>query len=424
MTFVTGIAGGQQRWGLVFTTVVSFLMTTGKSSADENWPRWRGPRGDGHSTATNLPRQWSAESIAWKVPVKGIGQSSPVVWSDRIFLTSALDEGRQRLVCCFDAGNGTALWERVAWTGEPEKIHQMNSWASATCATDGDVVVASFGRGGLHAYTLDGKHLWSRDLGPFEGPWGTAACPVINGDLVIQNGDADVNAFIMGLDKRTGETKWTTPRFNSRGWSTPILIEAAGRQELIVNGHNGVTAYDPATGREHWFCKSFNGRGEPTITPAGGLLCAVNGLVGDIYAIRPGGSGDVTQSRMAWHTPRRGGRDTPSPIVIDGFIVVVDMKGVATCYAGESGRELWKERICDPISSSPIAAGGLAYFQDELGQTVVLKPGPTLDVVARSSLGNTGGEIFRASLAPVNDKLYSRSNTTLYCISAGPPAGE
>jgi outer membrane protein assembly factor BamB len=392
--------------------------------AGENWPRWRGPRGDGHSTETNVPVRWSAESIEWKAPLPGIGQSSPIIWGDRIFLTSARDKGRERIVCCVDGRDGKVLWEHVAWTGEPEKIHDMNSWASASCATDGEIVVASFGKGGLHAYTIEGQHRWSRDLGPFEGPWGTAACPIIVGGLVVQNGDADENAFVMGLDKQSGETVWTTPRFNSRGWSTPILVEAGGRTEMVLNGHNGVTAYEPATGKELWFCKSFNGRGEPTITPAGDLLCAVNGLAGDIYAIRPGGKGDVTSTRMAWHTPRNGGRDTPSPIVIDGYIVVADMKGVAACYDSKSGKELWKQRICNAIASSPIAVAGLAYFQDEQGETVVFKPGPKFDVVARNSLGTIGGEIFRASLAPVNGKMYSRSNQALYRISADKTAGQ
>jgi len=401
--------------------IAFWLLMGGELSAESNWPRWRGPSGDGQSTLTNLPVRWNADSVAWKAPLKGIGQSSPIVWGDRIFLTSALEEGRQRVVFCIDARDGSLAWEQIAWTGEPEKIHQMNSWASATCATDGEIVVAFFGKGGLHAYALDGKHLWSRDLGPFDGPWGTAACPVIVGDLVIQNGDADVNAFVMGLDKRTGKTIWTTPRFNSRGWSTPILVEADGHPELVLNGHNGVTAYEPATGKEIWFCKSFNGRGEPTVTPAGTVLCAVNGNAGDIYAIVPGGTGDVTETRMAWHTPRRGGRDIPSPIVIDHFIVVVDMKGIATCYDSQDGRELWKERICDAISSSPIASGGLAYFQDEQGQTVILKPGPQVDVVARNSLGTHDGEIFRATLAPLDGKLLSRSTKVLYCITGETP---
>lgn len=406
---------------LVAVTITARLDADSKVPAESNWPRWRGLLGNGHTEA-KIPVRWNAGSIVWKVPLPGIGQSSPIVWNDRIILTSALDEGRQRLVLCLDAHDGSVIWQHTAWMGIPEPIHQMNSWASASCVTDGDVVIAFFGKGGLHGYTLDGKHLWSRDLGPFEGPWGVAACPVIVGDLVIQNGDADANAFIRGLNKRTGTTVWTTPRPNFRGWSTPILVEAAGRQELVVNGHTGVTAYDPASGKQLWFCKSFNGRGEPTITPAGGLLCAVNGLAGDIYAVRPGGEGDVTNSRMPWHTPRRGGRDTPSPIAIDKFIVVADMKGIACCYDSETGRELWKERLCDTISSSPIAAGGLAYFQDEKGETVVLKPGPQLDVVARNTLNadnaGTNNEIFRASLAPLGGKLLSRSQTTLYCIGA------
>jgi outer membrane protein assembly factor BamB len=400
------------------------LHAADNTSAGENWPRWRGPRGDGHSSATDLPLRWDEKSIAWKTPLKGIGQSSPTVWEDRIFLTSALENGRQRVVFCIDARDGKLVWEHIPWTGSPEESHVMNGWASASCATDGEFVVASFGRGGLHGYTLDGKHLWSRDLGQFECPWGTAACPVIVGDLVIQNGDSDVNAFVMGLNKRTGETVWTTPRFNSRGWSTPILIEANHRSELVLNGHNGVTAYNPLTGKELWFCKSFNGRGEPTITPAGSVLCAVNGLAGDIYAVRPGGTGDVTASHMAWHTPRRGGRDTPSPIVIDKYIVVTDMKGVATCYDCETGREYWKDRIFGEISSSPIAASGLAYFQDELGHTVVLKPGPKLDIVARNSLGTHTDELFRASLTPIKGKLLSRSNTVLYCIGGNRVAGK
>jgi len=408
--------GRQNAISFLAYSLLVILTGAGQSSAESNWPRWRGPQGNGH-TETKIPVRWDARSVAWKAPLPGIGQSSPIVWDDRIYLTSATGKGEQRLILCLDARDGSLIWQHTPWTGSPEPIHQMNGWATPSCVTDGEVIVAFFGKGGLHGYTLDGKPLWSRDLGRFESPWGVAACPVIVGDRVIQNCDADAGSFIMGLNKRTGETVWTTPRPNFRGWSTPILVETAGRQELVVNGHTGVTAYDPATGKELWFCKSFNGRGEPTVTPAGELLCAVNGLAGDIYAIRPGGDGDITEKRMAWHTPRRGGRDTPSPIVIDKYIVVADMKGIGCCYDRETGRELWKERICDAISSSPIAAGGLAYFQDEKGETVVLRPGPELDVVARNSLGATD-EIFRATLAPLDGKLLSRSQTTLYCVGA------
>jgi hypothetical protein len=243
-----------------------------------------------------------------------------------------------------------------------------------------------------------------------------AACPILVGDLVIQNGDSDLDAFIMGLDKRTGKTAWRTQRPDNRGWSTPIVVEAAGRQEVVLNGHTGLFAYNPETGKELWYCKGFNGRGEPTVTPVDGLLCAVNGLSGDIYAVKPGGNGDVTKSRMAWHTPRKGGRDTPSPIVIDHYITVVDMKGVATCYDSKGGAVLWKERIGEHFSSSPFAAGGLAYFQGEAGVTTVLRPGPKLEIVAKNTVDPTDEEIFRASLTPCEGQLFSRSNLKLYCI--------
>ena len=161
--------------------VLGILFSTASLAAEANWPSWRGPRGDGHSAESGLPTRWDASSVVWKTPLKGRGQSSPSIWGDRIFLTSALQDGKQRLVFCVDARDGRVIWEHMAWTGEPEKSHVMNGWASATCATDGEVVVAFFGLGGLHAYTLDGQPLWSRDLGPFEGPWGTAASPLIVG---------------------------------------------------------------------------------------------------------------------------------------------------------------------------------------------------------------------------------------------------
>jgi outer membrane protein assembly factor BamB len=396
--------------------LVAVLQCRAAFAQDSNWPQWRGPLQDGHSADTRLPVEWSGENVVWKTPLPGIGQSSPVVWGDRIFLTSSLEEGRERLVFCVDRQTGKLLWQQSAWKGQPEPTHDMNGWASATCATDGQIVVAFFGRGGIHAYTVEGKHLWSRDLGMFECPWGTAACPIIVGDLVIQNCDSDADAYITALDKQTGKEVWKTKRRDHRGWSTPIVIDSGKQRELVVNGHAGVQAYDPASGRELWFCQSFSGRGEPTVTPAGGLLCTVNGLTGDIYAVRPGGDGDVTASHMAWHTPRKGGRDTPSPIAIGEYIIVCDMSGVATCYQGKDGRVLWRERLGGKFSSSPIAANGLAYFINEAGRTLVIKPGAKLEIVAENELPAGKGELFRASPTPCDGQILLRSRSQLYCI--------
>jgi outer membrane protein assembly factor BamB len=390
--------------------------------AESNWPGWRGPSGDGHSAETGLPVHWDAHAVVWRTPLKGRGQSSPVVWGERIFLTTALEDCRQRVVLCLDRKTGKVLWEQVAWTGTPEMSHAMNGWASATCATDGERVVAFFGKGGLHCYTVEGKPLWSRDLGPFEGPWGTAASPVIVGNLVVQNCDAEKEASLVALDKQTGQTVWRTPREapDRGGWSTPVLVRAGGREELVLNGAKAVIAYDPATGKPLWSCRSFNGRGEPTATPGNGLVFLVNGLQGDMYAVRPGGEGDVTATRMAWHTPRRGGRDQPSPIVVGDYVIVVNMAAIATCYEAATGKEVWKDRLAGKFSSAPVAAGGLVYFQSDEGTTFVLEPGPAMKVVARNELGAPAEETFRASLTPAGGQIFSRSDRALYCIGGQP----
>jgi outer membrane protein assembly factor BamB len=235
---------------------------------------------------------------------------------------------------------------------------------------------------------------------------------------VIQNCDAENDAFVVAVDKRTGATVWKTPREvpERGGWSTPVLIKAGGRDELVLNGAKEVTAYDPATGKPLWSCKSFVGRGEPTATLGNGLLYIVSGLRGDMYVVRPGGSGDVTKTHMVWHAPRRGGRDQPSPIVIGKYVLVADMTGITTCYEGDTGKELWKERLNGKFSSSPIAAGGLAYFQDEAGVTSVIEPGPKMKLVARNELPASDDEIFRASLTPAAGQMFSRSDQMLYCI--------
>ena len=397
--------------------LTTLLLTPASLFAESQWPRWRGPQQNGHSTETDLPVKWYPENVLWKLALPGIGQSSPIIWGDRIFLTSALEKGKERLVFCVDRKGGQIVWQQLTWTGEAEKSHVMNGWASASCVTDGEVVIAFFGVGGLHAFTVDGKPLWSKNLGKFEGPWGTAACPILVDDNVVQNCDADSNASLIALNKLTGQEVWRTKRRDYRGWSTPIEIKAGNRREIVLNGHEGVQGYDATTGKELWFCKSAVGRGEPTITPAGDGLCVVNGLKGgEIYSVRPGGNGDVTDTNVIWHTPRRGARDTPSPIVVDDYIIVIDMDGTATCYSMKDGHIYWKDRLEGKYSGSPIAAGGFVYLTNEDGKTTVVRPGPKLEVFAENQLPATAGEIFRASLTPHQGKWFARSTTTLYCI--------
>ncbi len=390
--------------------------------AEDNWERFRGPTGTGHSVATNLPIKWDKGSVDWKTEMKGIGQSSPVNWGDKLFVTSASEDGKARHVYCVSAKDGKVLWEKTIKCSNPEKNHKMNSWATPSCATDGERVIAFFGPAGIHCFDLEGKKMWSQDLGEFPGNWGVAASPVIFENLVIQNTDCTGPSALVALDKNTGKEVWNTKREDKPrgGWGTPILIDTEKGKQLVLNGEFGVRGYDPKTGKELWFCKAFNGRGAPVPDFANGLVYAVNGKPGDTYAVIPDGSGDVTDSKMKWHAKRPKGRDLPSPSVVGDYLVVVSMSGVVTCYDAKTGEMVSSEKLIEKgghFAASPLEMNGLLYVQSEDGgETFVIKPGKKLEIVSRNSLGADKKEIFRATLAPIGDRLYARSHTTLYSI--------
>ncbi len=393
------------------------------AGAEENWPRFRGPLGTGHSTETALPEKWDASGVAWRVALPGRGQSSPVNWGRKLFLTSAEPDGKTRYVFAIDTEDGNLLWTRKIEAPHVEATHRMNSHATASCATDGEVVVAFFGPGGLHGWDLDGKPLWSRtDLGTFPGTWGVGASPVIDGDLVIQNCDAEGASYLIAVHRKTGETVWKRDRRESPkgGWSTPILIDVAepARRELVLNGEFGVHAYDPATGEELWFCEAPTGRGEPVPDYAHGLLYVLCGKPGDTYVVKPGGSGDVTATHRLWRARRQGGRDLPSPVVVGDVLFTCSMSGIATCYDARDGAVLGESvRLDAPVSASPVVANGLVYLQAENGDVLVVRPSETLEVVSRNSCGATEGEIFRATPAPIGGEWFLRSDRALYRVS-------
>ncbi|MDE0821053.1 MAG: PQQ-binding-like beta-propeller repeat protein [Opitutales bacterium] len=243
---------------------------------------------------------------------------------------------------------------------------------------------------------------------------------MILGDKVIQNCDSAGPSYLLAVDKKTGETAWKTQRNEKPkgGWSTPILINTGSRNELVLNGEFGVKGYDPQNGRELWFCKSFNGRGSPMPFFAHGLVYTVNGKPGDLYVVKPGGSGDVTKTRMAWHAKRRGGRDLPAPAVIGNHVLVTAMSGVTSSYDARTGADQWPEagRIDGAFSGAPLIANGLYYIQNEAGTTYVLRPGKALDVVSRNTLPSKPGEIFRATIVPVDGQVFLRSSNALYCV--------
>ncbi len=389
--------------------------------AEPNWPRFRGPTGSGQVEEKGFPATWSAADIAWRTALPGQGQSSPCIWGDQIFLTAAeklADVQIKRIVLAVSRSDGRILWQKEAHVGGAEKTHGMNGFASPTCATDGQHVIAFFGRGGIHCYSNDGRKMWSHDLGEFPGPWGTAASPIILDGCVIQNCDAQGTSSLVAFDVASGKEVWKTKRRDKPrgGWNTPIIIEVGDRRELIVNGESAVCGYDPVSGKELWSCSSFIGRGTPMPAYGHGMLFVINGKAGDVYVVKPGGEGDVTSTHRVWHTERRGVRDLASPILMEDILYAVATDGKLMAYDAKSGKEIWRTRLDGKYSASPLSIDGGIQFYCESGKTVIIEPGDKLEILAENDLGTRSGEIFRATPAASMGQLFFRSTRALYCV--------
>jgi outer membrane protein assembly factor BamB len=404
-----------------------------------NWVHWRGPSGQGYSDDTRVPLTWSeTKNVVWKVKLPGVGNSSPVVWGDRIFLTAASKDGDERYVLCLRKSDGKLLWQKTASKGvAPGRTHAWNGYASASCTTDGKHVYAFFGTPGLFCYDFEGNLAWKHYFGIFTSQtgWGTAATPFLFEDLVIQNCDNDgpealprerkpeeaAPMALIALDKTTGKERWRTERNMGRGFSTPRLITTPqGRVDLVLNSPQGVFAYNPRTGKEVWHCDRLgrNARfGEPLPVSNGDTLFVLSGRPGPIQAIRTGGSGDVSKTHLVWQTGRRG-RDVSSPMLWNGLLYAVDRSAILTCYDSKTGKPLYSERLAHGAVSmaSPVALRGKLLWVLDTGETVVIEPGRTLKVVGRNKLGDGNQLDFNASPAIVDGQIFLRSQSYLYCI--------
>ena len=386
----------------------------------EDWRAFRGPTGMG-VTEQKIPASWNEDSITWKRSIPGEGQSSVVEAGNKIFLTASENSGNKRSLLCFTKDKGKLLWQKsVSYKGE-ESSHRMNGWCTPTPATEGNRVVAFFGPAGMHCFDTDGKKIWELQLGDFPGSWGAAASPIIINGIVYQNCDSMGPSRLIAISLETGKIMWDTPRVEKPrgGWSTPICIGVNNKKQLVVNGEYGVRGYDLSNGNELWFCKGFNGRGSPVPFFGNGLLYVVNGKPGDLYAVSPNGLGDVTNSHLKWHAKRNGGRDLPSPAMLNDLVLVTSMSGIVTCYDAKSGKTHWIDRLQGAFSGSPIVSDNYYYIQSESGTTFVIKPNKNnLEVVSKNQLSSNLEEIFRATLSPIDGKIYTRSNSKLYCISS------
>ena len=392
-------------------------MIEAEGEARKYWSQWRGPSGQGIVEGNNYPDAWSdTENVRWKVRVPGRGHSSPIVWKDRIFLTTAYD-GARRVVLCFDRIDGKLLWE--AAVPEPqsvERVYRKNSHATATPVTDGERVYALFGNAGLIAVDFSGRHLWHHSFGTTSNYHGPGGSPLLYKDRVIFYQDQRSDSFIAALEATTGKLLWKTPRQETVGWGTPIAIRTGTRDEIIVSGQYAVRAYNPDTGKELWAARGSTMEVTPTPAVAHGLVFCPSGRAGPTLAIRPGGSGDVTDTHIAWQTPR-GSPFIPSPLVYGDYLYLVnDMTSIATCLEARTGKSVWQGRLGEAtregFSASPVAVDGKVFITNDNGETFVLTAGPKFDLLGVNRLN----EQTLATPALVDRQWYFRTVEHLIAI--------
>ncbi len=408
----------RSRWGAASLLACMAAMLPWQALA-ENWPGWRGPRGDGTSLETGVPVRWdgiSGQGVIWKIPIEGTGHSSPIVWEDRIFLTTCSEETLERVLLCLDASSGRVLWRQTVLRSPLERKHKLNSFASGTPATDGRRVYVTFldrNEMVVAAYDFEGRQQWLVRPGEFASIHGYCSCPVLFEDLVIVNGDHDGDSYIVALDRTSGSTVWKVPReHKTRSYSTPLIRTIDGRVQMILSGSKQVASYDPRTGRRHWVIEGPTDQFVASVVYNGELVFMTCGYPErHILAIRPDGSGDVTETHIAWRTTENCSY-VPSPIVVGEHFLVVSDDGIASCYEAANGRRLWRQRLEGSHSASLVAAEGLVYFLSDRGETTVVRPGPRFDRVA----GNPLGEACSASPAISGSRIYLRGEQHLFCI--------
>jgi outer membrane protein assembly factor BamB len=424
--------------------------------AEGSWPSFRGPLGSGIADGQHLPDQWngtSGKNILWRTPIPGLGHSSPVVWGDRIFVTTAVssrgnatfkpglygdgdaseDRSSHRwLILALDKRTGKTLWERVAYEGEPlDKRHIKSTYASSTPVTDGRIVVASFGSQGVHAYDVNGTFLWKvdvgrLDLGAYDIPtfeWGPASSPVMWNGLVLLQYDTQADSFLLALDAVTGQTVWKTERDEFPSWGTPTVARTSAGPELVTNASKFIRGYDPRTGKELWRLGGSSKITAPTPIFADGLFVIASGRAPErpIFVVRPGARGDLTlkegstsSDTIVWSRTGRGSY-MPTPLVYRGVLYVLANNGVFDAYELQSGKEIYRQRlpqVGSGFSASPVAADGKIYLSNEDGEMLVITAGSTFAHLAT----NTMGELLMATPALSGGVMYVRSSTALSAI--------
>ena len=427
----------------------------------ENWPSFRGAHASGVADGESLPVEWNVETgenIRWKVRIPGLSHSSPIVWGERVFVATAVSsagddafkpglygEGtasadrsmHQWKLYALDKQTGEVLWDRIAYEGVPkEKRHIKATYANATPATNGEIVVAFFGSQGLYAFDMGGKLLWKRELGhidngAYDSPdyeWGTASSPIIYKDKVIVQVDTQGEDYLLAVDAASGETAWKAARDEMPSWGTPTIYPGKDRVELVTNAPNFIRGNDPKTGKELWRLGGSSNITTPTPVFFEDLIVVVSGRrpVKPIYVIRAGARGDITlgegetkSDAILWSLRGRGSY-MPSPLIYREHLYILQNQGILDCYELRSGKEVYRGRIPHQgsgFSGSPVAADGLIYLPSEDGEVFVVRAGPELELVAQNSMG----ELLMSTPAISDGVLFIRAHRHLYALGRSSP---
>lgn len=429
------------------------------TSADQNWPQWRGPQGTGLAPTASPPITWSETSnLKWNVKIPGDGLSTPIIWDHRIFIQTAIptskktaavgaaptdqpvppprrrpgggggggggqqpNESYQCVLLCLDRQTGKTLWQKTAREETPKEGHHSDgSYAAYSPVTDGQLVFAYFGSRGLHCYDLDGHLKWSQHFGDMRiaNGFGEGSSPALSGDTVVVNWDHEGDSFIIALDKHTGKTLWKQSRDERTSWATPLVVQHDGKTQVVTSATRKIRSYDLATGKLLWECAGLTPNVIPTPVAGNGLVYAISGFRGNaLLAIRLGRAGDLTGTdAIAW-SYNRSTPYVPSPLLCgDRLYFFAGNTGILTCFNAKTGGLLidaGRIEALQGVYASPVGAGGRVYLTGRNGATVVIKQSDKIEVLATNRLDDR----IDASPAAVGGELFLRGRSSLYCIA-------
>ena len=432
----------------VLAVSLASVLTVADEVADRNWPQWRGPRATGVAPHANPPTEWSeTKNVSWKVEIPGRGSSSPVIWDDQVFLTTAIPSGtsgstsraprggvkprdpHRFVLIAIDRATGKTRWERVVREETPhEATHQDNgTWASSSAVTDGQHVIASFESRGIYAYDLKGNPAWQVDLGDkrMRNEFGEGSTPALRGNHLVLVWDHQGESFIAALDKRTGKELWRQQREEIDTWATPLIVEHAGRAQVVVNGMHRLRSYDLETGRLVWHTAGLTMNAIPSPVAGDGMVFITSGFRGNsLKAIRlADAKDDITGTPAVAWTLDRDTPYVPSPLLYEGILYLLKSNtGVLTALDAKSGTPHYQVQRLEKapnVFASPVGAAGRIYVAGRDGTTVVLRHGRTFEVIAENALDDG----FDASPALVGNEIFLRGYTSLYRVVTQPQRG-